>query len=172
MLSTIEDYYEKYIGIVRSKGRVQVNIGYHFVRLSSDLAPKSRSEHLFMFGGGLFDKDYICLEDDDFKGEILFEFSCKLLNGLEDCKECQVMECGVEISSEESECSSSSSKLGYSETGGNINHHSNEAVHTGHMIWSGEEDRTSIILGIVIVLCIFLIIQIFREIGVSDPRCC
>lgn len=58
LLSTIEDCYEKSIGIVRSKGRVQVNIGYHFVRLSSDLSPESRSEHLFMFGGDLIKITY------------------------------------------------------------------------------------------------------------------
>ncbi|KAG2325158.1 hypothetical protein Bca52824_007886 [Brassica carinata] len=164
LLSTIEDYYEKSISHVRSEGRVQVNIGYHFVRLSSDLSPKTRSEHLFLFGGGLFDEDYISIDADETKGEIVFEFSCQLLGALKDCKECQIMGCGVQILNGEAESS------GYSETGGNSSHRrDHEAVHKGRRIWSREEDKTSIILGVVVVFCTFLIIQIFREIGISDP---
>lgn len=65
----------------------------------------------------------------------------------------------------DAESSGSSTKVNNFENVGNGNLNGEEAVQTGQQIWSREEVRVTIILGVVIVMCIFLIIQIFRETG-------
>lgn len=165
LISPIKDYRVLTITChLRSKGGLQLNSIHYFARLSSDMSPRSLSGHLFVFDGDLFDEQNICHEVGGTMREILFEFSCWYNDD-------KIIECGVQLLTEEAE-NSRNNKVKNFEIVRIRNHHTDEAVHTGRRkILSGEEDKISITLWIFVALCIFGMIQIFREIGTSNPRC-
>ncbi|KFK30123.1 hypothetical protein AALP_AA7G219900 [Arabis alpina] len=81
---------------LRSKGDITMNSIYSSARLS-DLSPLS--EHLFIFSGDLFPERNRCHEVDVTISHIIYEFSCEDTND-------KIIECGVEIMTEEAEGSS------------------------------------------------------------------
>ncbi|KAL1225608.1 Disease resistance protein RML1A [Cardamine amara subsp. amara] len=68
----------------------------------------SWSKHLFIFSGDLFPQQNRCHEVDVTISEITFEFSCGDDSETEDSCDDKIIECGVEIMTEEAEGSSSS----------------------------------------------------------------
>ncbi|XP_023634403.1 disease resistance protein RML1A isoform X2 [Capsella rubella] len=106
LLSPVKNFaFNKIRCFLRSKGGVIINSAtesiYPFV------SGGSLSEHLFMFCGDIFPDEDSCLLDVT-PNEILFDFSSS---------DVEVMECGVKI------FLTSGIEVGYSETGGNRNHH-------------------------------------------------
>ncbi|CAL9223905.1 unnamed protein product, partial [Arabidopsis halleri] len=87
--------YENVSCSIRSKGGVTVH-SCEFKYLSLSF----RSEHLFIFHGDLFPQGNKCHEADVTMSEIIFEFSC-------DFGDDKIIECGVQIMTEEAEGSSS-----------------------------------------------------------------
>ncbi|XP_002870667.2 disease resistance protein RML1A isoform X1 [Arabidopsis lyrata subsp. lyrata] len=130
LLSPIKDFaFNKINCILRSREGVKINCTtesiYPFV------SGGSLSEHLFIFCGDLFPEENRGLMDVT-PNEILFDFSSS---------DVEIMECGVKI------FLSSGIEVGYSETGGNRNHHIDgeaeafkvaqveNSKHTGHWSW-------------------------------------
>ncbi|KAL1195580.1 Disease resistance protein RML1A [Cardamine amara subsp. amara] len=66
----------------------------------------SWSKHLFIFSGDLFPQQNRCHEVDVTISEITFEFSCQRKHGTVDSCDDKIIECGVEIMTEEAEGSS------------------------------------------------------------------
>lgn len=99
---------------LRSKEGLLLNEVEYWI---SGLSPQFLTEHLLVFCGDLFQTD-TCHELDVTTSEILFEFSCR-------DNDDKIIECGVQILREE--CgSSSSSEVDCCETGGNLNHLTDE----------------------------------------------
>ena len=95
---------------LRGKGGVEINSFSSGARLG-DLSPLS--EHLFIFHGDLFDRPNRHHEVEVAASEISFEFSCR-------SNDDKIIECGVQILTEEAEGSSSERELENFETETNI----------------------------------------------------
>lgn len=104
LLSPIKEYRVLTITCrLRIRG-VETNKICNLARLSSDMSPRSLSEHLFILEGDLFDEQNICHQVDVGVSDIVFEFSCWY-------NDAKIISCGVRLLTEEAESNSSGGVL-------------------------------------------------------------